>query len=407
MILLYDRVKKPSKEWLIEKIRKSLDNFVGIEYSFTQPIEMRVSEMLTGVRGDVAIDLFGQDNEILEKIAVRIKEILESIPGSSDVYKKANEGIEYFELKFNKKAMGYYGINEKEISRFLKTMVTGVQSGIIQEGMRRIPLMVKGREQMQNSLDAIKNLYYISKDGSGIPLANLVRFVSTQGPVQIEHENSYRKTVVQTNVQGRDLVSFVDEAKAKIEKEIKLPAGYYLSYGGEFENQQRAMKRLAIIIPIALFLVFIMLFVSFGSIRQAVIVMINVPLALIGGFAGLYFSGEYMSVPASVGFIALLGIAVLNGVVLVNYFNYLVKDGYEVEEAVRTGAMRRLRPVLMTAMIAALGLLPLLFATGPGSEIQRPLAIVVINGLISSTILTLVILPILYIITTKKMHTIH
>ncbi len=407
-------VLKPKKEWsvktkdeLIAKIRKSLDKFVGIEYSFTQPIQMRVSEMLTGVRGDLAIDVFGDDNQMLEKIAMQIKNILEKVPGSSDVYKKANEGIEYFELKFNQKALGYYGLSEEEIGLYLKTMITGLQGGIIQEGMRRIPLMVKGKEELQNSLDQIQNLYYVLPDGTNIPIANFVSFASTQGPVQIEHENGYRKTVVQSNVEGRDLVGFVEDVKKRVDEEVKLPTGYYVTYGGEFENQQRAMKRLAIIIPIALFLIFILLFVSFQSIRQAVIVMINVPLALIGGFAGLYFSGEYMSVPASVGFIALLGIAVLNGVVLVNYFNSLVQNGLSVEEAVRQGAMKRLRPVLMTAMIAALGLIPLLFATGPGSEIQRPLAIVVINGLISSTALTLVILPILYIITMRKMHSIH
>jgi cobalt-zinc-cadmium resistance protein CzcA len=202
-------------------------------------------------------------------------------------------------------------------------------------------------------------------------------------------------------VEGRDLVSFVEEVKRTIAEKIKLPAGYYLSYGGEFENQQRAASRLAVIVPLALFLVFVLLFVSFGSLKQAVIVLVNVPLALIGGFVGLYLSGEYLSVPASVGFIALLGIAVLNGVVLVNYFNYLVKNGTPVKEAVMEGAVKRLRPVLMTAIIAAFGLLPLLFATGPGSEIQRPLAIVVINGLISSTLLTLIILPILYLRFTK------
>ncbi len=392
-----------SKEWLIDQIRASLDNFVGIEYGFTQPIEMRVSEMLTGVRGDVAIDIFGEDNEILEKIAIKIKELLESIEGSSDVYKKANEGIEYFELEFNKKAMGYYGVTQEEINLFLKSMITGVQQGVIQEGMKRTPLMIKGDSELQNSLEKIKTLYYILPNGEEIALSNLVNFKTTQGPVQIEHENGYRKTVVQTNVQNRDLVGFVDEVKKRIEQEIKLPTGYYITYGGEFENQQRAMKRLSFIIPIALFLVFILLFVSFGSIIQAVVVMVNVPLALIGGFAGLYFSGEYMSVPASVGFIALLGIAVLNGVVLMNYFNKLVRDGYDVVEAVKVGAMKRLRPVLMTALIAALGLLPLLFATGPGSEIQKPLAIVVINGLISSTVLTLVILPILYILTQKRL----
>ena len=234
------------------------------------------------------------------------------------------------------------------------------------------------------------------ENGQSIPLNKLVKFKIKNGAVQIEHENGYRKTVVQSNVEGRDLVSFVEEAKAKISKEIKLPAGYYLSYGGEFENQQRASKRLKIIVPIALFLVFILLFVSFDSLIQATIVFMNVPLALIGGFAGLYFSGEYISVPASVGFIALLGIAMLNGVVMINYFNQLVKNGYKVADAVVEGSIKRLRPVLMTALIASFGLIPLMFATGPGSEIQRPLAIVVINGLISSTLLTLIILPILY-----------
>jgi len=394
--------REPSKAFVIEEIRKVLDEFVGIEYGFTQPIEMRVSEMLTGVRGDLAIDIFGSDNDQLEKIAVEIKSILESISGSSDVYKKANEGVEYFELEFDKKTMAYYDINQQELNDFLKVMVTGVQAGIIQEGMRRIDLMVKGDENLQNSLDKIQKLYYPLENGNAVPISNFVKFISNAGPVQIEHEQGYRKTIVQTNVEGRDLVSFVEEAKIKITNEVKLPAGYYLTYGGEFENQQRAAARLAIIVPLALFLVFILLFVSFGSLTQASIVLINVPLALIGGFIGLYLSGEYMSVPASVGFIALLGIAVLNGVVLVNYFNYLIKNGSELKDAVIEGSIKRLRPVLMTATIAAFGLLPLLFATGPGSEIQRPLAIVVINGLISSTLLTLIILPILYLKFSKR-----
>ncbi len=389
--------REPSKEFVMNEIRKVLDQFVGIEYGFTQPIEMRVSEMLTGVRGDLAIDIFGSDNVKLEEIAQQIKTILETITGSSDVYKKANEGVEYFELKFDKKAMAYYGITQQQINDFLKVMVTGVQAGIIQEDMRRINLMVKGDPNLQNSLDRITKLYYPLDDGRSVALSNFVKFISSAGPVQIEHENGYRKTIVQTNVEGRDLVSFVEEAKAKIDKEVSLPAGYYLAYGGEFENQQRAAARLALIVPLALVLVFLLLFVSFGSLLQATIVLINVPLALIGGFAGLYFSGEYISVPASVGFIALLGIAVLNGVVLVNYFNYLIKQGYELKDAVLTGSIKRFRPVLMTATIAAFGLLPLLFATGPGSEIQRPLAIVVINGLISSTLLTLIVLPILYL----------
>ena len=391
-----------SKEWLKNQIRESLDDMVGVEYVFTQPIEMRVSEMLTGVRGDLAIDIFGDNHDELERVASEIKTVLEQVKGSSDVYKKSNEGIEYFELSFNQQALGYYGLNEREIATFMKTMVTGVQVGIVQEGMRRIKLMVKGEDIMHNSLSALESLYYVLKDGTSISLANLITFKKTTGPVQIEHENGYRKTVVQSNVQGRDLVGFVEDAKAQIEQKVQMPAGYYVTYGGEFENQQRAAKKLMIIVPIALFLIFILLFVSFNSITQALLVLINIPLALIGGFAGLYISGEYLSVPASVGFIALLGIAVLNGVVLVNYFNYLVQNGYKVIDAVREGTIKRFRPVLMTATIAAFGLLPLLFATGPGSEIQKPLAIVVINGLISSTILTLIVLPLLYLKFTKQ-----
>ena len=394
--------REPSKEFVIEEIRKVLDEFVGIEYGFTQPIEMRVSEMLTGVRGDLAIAIFGSDKAVLEEIAVKVKTLLEKIPGSSDVYKKANEGVGYFELKFDKKAMAYYEISQEELNNFLKVMISGVDIGIIQEGMRRIPLTVKGDSTLQNSLDKIKKLYYPLADGKSVPLSNFVKFISSNGPVQIEHEHGYRKTIVQSNVEGRDLVGFVEEVQTKIESEVKLPAGYYVEYGGEFKNQQRAAARLGIIVPLALFMVFILLFVSFNSLRQAVMVLVNVPLALIGGFIGLYLSGEYMSVPASVGFIALLGIAVLNGVVLVNYFNYLMMQGFSLKEAVVEGSTRRLRPVLMTAIIAALGLLPLLFATGPGSEIQRPLAIVVINGLMSSTILTLIILPILYLKFSKK-----
>jgi len=394
--------REPSKEFVVDEIRKVLDDFVGIEYGFTQPIEMRVSEMLTGVRGDLAIDIFGSDNDELEKIAVEIKGVLEKIKGSSDVYKKANEGVAYFELHFDRKAMAYHGITQQQIGDYLKVMVTGVSAGVIQEGMRRIDLMVKGDSDIQNSLEKLSYLYYPLEDGTSVPLSNFVKFIPNSGPVQIEHENGYRKTIVQTNVEGRDLVGFVEEAKTTIQKQVKLPAGYYLNFGGEFENQQRAAARLMLIVPIALFLVFVLLFVSFGSLIQAIMVLINVPLALIGGFAGLYFSGEYLSVPASVGFIALLGIAVLNGVVLVNYFNYLVQQGYELSKAVVEGSIKRLRPVLMTATIAAFGLLPLLFATGPGSEIQRPLAIVVINGLISSTLLTLIILPILYLKFSKR-----
>ncbi|MCH9812861.1 MAG: CusA/CzcA family heavy metal efflux RND transporter [Epsilonproteobacteria bacterium] len=389
--------KEPSKEWLKGKIRETLESFPGIEFVFTQPIEMRVSEMLTGVRGDLAIDIFGSDHQELEHIASEIKLLLEDITGSTDVYKKANEGVAYYEIHFKQHQLGYYNVSEKEINHYLSTLISGSKIGIVQEEMRRIDLVIKGEKTLQNSITALKDLYYLLPDGKSIPLENLVTFKPSQGPIQIEHENGYRKTVVQSNVTGRDLVGFVQEAQEKIAQKITLPPGYYISYGGEFENQQRAASKLTLIIPVALFLIFILLFISFGSITQAILVLVNIPLALIGGFIGLYLSGEYLSVPASVGFIALLGIAVLNGVVLVNYFNYLIAQGYALKEAVIQGTIKRFRPVVMTASIAALGLAPLLFASGVGSEIQKPLAIVVINGLISSTLLTLIILPILYL----------
>jgi len=395
---------KPKEEWrvqdkafIIDEIRKVLDEFKGLNYSFTQPIEMRVSEMLTGVRGDLAIDIFGSNNSEIEKIAVEIKTVLESIKGSSDVYKKANDGVEYFELHFNKEMMGNYGVTQDELSGFIKSMVSGESVGVIGEEMKRIDMVIKGDKHFATSLEKIQTLRYPLANKQTIPLSQLVSFVSTNGAVGIEHENGYRKSVVQTNIQGRDLVGFVDEAKAQIAQKVKLPAGYYLTYGGEFENQQRATAKLAFIVPIALALIFILLFFSFGSLTQAGVVLINVPLALIGGFLGLYFSGEYFSVPAMVGFIALLGIAVLNGVVLVNYFNELVANGENQYDAVVQGSLKRLRPVLMTAIITMLGLIPLLLSSGVGSEIQKPLAIVVINGLISSTLLTLIVLPILYL----------
>ncbi|CAA6811935.1 MAG: Cobalt-zinc-cadmium resistance protein CzcA; Cation efflux system protein CusA, partial [uncultured Sulfurovum sp.] len=396
-------IMKPQKQWqsasraeIVEKIRTVIEEMGGMEGVFTQPIEMRVSEMITGVRGDLAIDVFGSDAHELEKIANEIKSVLEATQGSSDVFKKANDGVAYFELSFNQKNMGYYGVQQDEVNEFLNSMITGSKVGIIQEGMRRIDLVVKGEARYRNSLEKIRELYYPLANGESVALSKLINFKQSSGPVQIEHENGYRKTVVQSNVEGRDLVGFVDEVKEKIAKELTLPAGYYLSYGGEFENQKRASDRLFIIVPIALFLVFMLLFVSFGSLLQATMVFMNVPLALIGGFAGLYFSGEYMSVPASVGFIALIGIAMLNGIVMMNYFNHLVHKGMAVKEVIVEGAVKRLRPVLMTALSTSFGLIPLLYATGPGSEIQRPLAIVVINGLGSSTILTLIILPILY-----------
>lgn len=385
-----------SNEWLLDEFRRVLDEFVGIEYGFTQPIAMRISEMLSGSRGDIVVNIYGEDSSKLEQIAKEIYKITQGVEGSSDVYKKANEGVAYWEVDFKDAAMSRYGVTRAELSAYLQASVNGVKIGIIQEDLRRIPLMIKGDSELQASMEKNKNLQYLLKDGTGVEINELVSFKMTQGPVQIDHENSMRKSLVQTNVLGRDLVGFVDELSTKINAEIQLPQGYFVEYAGEYQNQQRAAARLAFIVPLSIGLVFILLVMTFKSSLQAFLVLLNIPFALIGGVFGLYYTGEYMSVPATVGFIALMGIAVLNGVVMLNYFNYLrgsIKDSLEL---VKVGALRRLRPVLMTAFIAALGLIPMLFATGPGSEIQKPLAIVIINGLISSTFLTLVLLPILY-----------
>ena len=301
----------PSNEWLLDEFRRVLDEFVGIEYGFTQPIAMRVSEMISGSRGDIVVNIFGGDAKKLDDIAKEVAKITQDVKGSSDVYKKANEGVAYWEINFKDSAMARYAISRSELSAYLQASVNGVEVGIVQEELRRIPLMIKGDSEFQTSMNKNKNLQYILEDGRGIPLDELVEFKMTLGPVGIDHENSMRKSLVLTNVVGRDLVGFVDELSSKISENIKLPQGYFIEYAGEYQNQQRAAARLSFVVPLSIGLVFILLLMTFKSTLQASLVLLNIPFALIGGVFGLYFTGEYMSVPASVGFIALMGIAVL------------------------------------------------------------------------------------------------
>jgi len=396
-------VLKPQAEWrmqdktaLIDEIRKVMENFPGIEFSFTQPIAMRVSEMLTGSRGDVAIKIFGGDIDQLSTIAEKMVSVIKGIKGSEDAYTVKNNGVQYYRVAIDRLAAGRLGLSVDDISSTLRTQVEGRQLGTVIEEGRRTPLLLRGAADVQQSPALFAALTLPLPNGHSVPLSVIAKLERTDGPVKIDRENGARMAVVQTNVRNRDLVSFVEEAKAAVAREIPLPTGYYLTWGGQFENQQRAAARLAVVVPIALGLIFMLLFATFGSVRQAALVLTNVPFALIGGVFALWVSGEYMSVPASVGFIALLGIAVLNGIVMVSYFNQLHSEGMEITRVVTEGAKRRLRPVLMTASITAFGLLPLLFAHGPGSEIQKPLAIVVTGGLLSSTLLTLIMLPILY-----------
>lgn len=388
--------RTPDKEWLQEQIRKVLETFPGVAYNFTQPIDMRVSEMLTGSRGDVAIKLFGSDLNTLNGFAQQIATLLEKIPGATDVYTQQNDGVQYLKAEIDRAAAGRFGLTVDDIAALLRTQLEGETIGTIQQEGRRIPLQLRGAAELRNAPTALQQIRLTLADGREISLDQVAKLVRTDGPVGIKRENAARFVSIQSNVSGRDLVSFVEEAQQAVAAQVKLPAGYSVTWGGQFENQQRAAQRLMVVVPLALLLIGLLLFLTFRDLRQTVLVMANVPLALIGGIFSLGISGQYLSVPASVGFIALLGIAVLNGVVLVTFFNQLHQQGFRGTAVVREGALRRLRPVLMTASIATWGLVPLLFATGPGSEIQKPLATVVIGGLVSSTTLTLILLPLLY-----------
>ncbi|WP_093426828.1 efflux RND transporter permease subunit [Thiohalospira halophila] len=394
---------RPRSEWevatkaaLLDRLRAVLNGFPGVAYAFTQPIEMRVSEMLTGVRGDVAVKLFGPELSVLNAKSAAIAETLKGIRGSQDVYYTDNSGLQYLEVEVDRQAAGRFGLSVAELSARLRAQLEGAEVGTVYEGRRRIPLTIRGGPEVRRSPAAIGNLRLTLSSGKQVPVSALADVRRTEGPVKVNREGGSRLSVVRSNVSGRDLVSFVQEARLTVSEQVDLPQGYRVAWGGEFENQQRAAQRLSIVVPVAIGLIFVLLFTTFRSVRQAVLVLLNVPFALIGGVFALGVTGAYLSVPASVGFIALLGIAVLNGVVMVTYFNQLHALGLPMARVVEEGARRRLRPVMMTASIAALGLVPLLFASGPGSSVQKPLAIVVIGGLVTSTLLTLFLLPVLY-----------
>ncbi|WP_180339039.1 efflux RND transporter permease subunit [Helicobacter pylori] len=399
----------PKKEWsvktkdeLLEKIMDSLKDFKGINFSFTQPIEMRISEMLTGVRGDLAVKIFGDDIGELNELSFQIAQALKGIKGSSEVLTTLNEGVNYLYVTPNKEAMADVGITSDEFSKFLKSALEGLVVDVIPTGISRTPVMIRQESDFASSITKIKSLALTSKYGVLVPITSIAKIEEVDGPVSIVHENSMRMSVVRSNVVGRDLNSFVEEAKKVIAQNIKLPPSYYITYGGQFENQQRANKRLSTVIPLSILAIFFILFFTFKSIPLALLILLNIPFAVTGGLIALFVVGEYISVPASVGFIALFGIAVLNGVVMIGYFKELLLQGKSVEECVLLGAKRRLRPVLMTACIAGLGLLPLLFSHSVGSEVQKPLAIVVLGGLVTSSALTLLLLPPMFMLIAKK-----
>ncbi|TAN63183.1 efflux RND transporter permease subunit [bacterium] len=385
-----------TKEKLVEKIRKELEKIPGIGLNVTQPIALKVDELISGVKSQVAIKVFGDDMDVLNEKAGSIAKVMATVKGVTDLRVEQTAGQPYITVDIDRRKIARYGINIADIQEIIETAIGGKVATDVFEGDRRFSVFLRFPEEKRNSVEAIGNIFVKASNGANIPLSTLARVYMSEGPAQISRENSKRRIVIESNVEGRDIGGFVKEVQEKIAGEVKLPAGYYVVWGGAFENQQRAMKRLSLIVPLTIALIFFLLFSTFNSVKYATLIILNLPFALIGGIFGLLISGQYLSVPASVGFIALFGVAVLNGMVLVSYINTLREEGLGLEEAIVTGCEKRLRPVLMTALVAILGLVPMLFATGPGSEIQKPLATVVVGGLITSTILTLMVLPALY-----------
>lgn len=382
---------------LITRMKAKLESGVPqAVFSFSQPVELRTSELIAGVRSDVAIKVFGDDMDELRKTAEQISKVVSKVKGAADVKVEQVSGLPQMIVIPNRDAIARYGINVEDVNNVVQSIVAGKNAGVVYEGEKRFDLTVRLNEETGNDLNQIKNLLISAPNGARIPLSEIASIKVQDGPAQISREDRRRRIVVELNVRGRDLGSFVQEAQEKIDKNIKLPTGYYVTWGGQFENLRRATNMLLLVVPIALVSIFVLLFMTFGSFNQALLIFTGIPFAIVGGIFALAARGMPFSISAGIGFIALSGVAVLNGVVLVSYINKL-KPKMETELAVREGAMTRLRPVLMTALVASLGFVPMAFSSSAGAEVQRPLATVVIGGLLSSSVLTLLLLPDLYL----------
>jgi heavy metal efflux system protein len=391
-----ERPRDLTQEKIADQVRDKLTHIPGINLVMSQPISDRVDEMVTGVRADVAVKLFGDDLDTLIAKAREIAKVASTIRGTQDTRVDRVGGQQYLVIDIDRSAIARYGLNASDVNETIEMAIAGKSATEIYEGERRFQAVVRLPANYRSNIDDIKQIMVSSPSGPQVPLVDLASIRVLEGPSQINRDMAKRRIVVGINVQGRDLGGYVAELQRTVNEKVELPSGYFIQWGGQFQNMQRAMRHLTIIVPITIGAIFFLLFLLFHSVRFAALIIIVLPLASIGGIFGLFFTGEYLSVPASVGFIALWGIAVLNGVVLVSYIRKLREDGASQQEAVLKGTRLRFRPVMMTATVAALGLVPFLFARGPGSEIQRPLAIVVIGGLVTSTLLTLIVVPCLY-----------
>ncbi len=394
----------PREQWpegwtqddIAEAMREKLAVLPGVQVVMAQPISDRVDEMVTGVRSDVAVKVFGDDLDTLKAKAEEIARVAGAVPGARDIRVERVTGQQYLNIDIDRQALARHGLNVAEVNDMIETAIGGKVATDLYEGERRFGVLLRYPEMYRDNIEGIRNLQLVSPSGARVPLEDVATIEVIDGPAQVSRENAKRRIVVGVNVQERDLGGFVADLQAAVGDKVSLPEGYYLEWGGQFQNMDRAMKHLMIIIPATVAAIFFLLFLLFKSVRMATLIMLVLPFASIGGVLALLVTGEYLSVPASVGFIALWGIAVLNGVVLISYARSLRDEGLSQVEAITRACQQRFRPVMMTATVAMLGLIPFLFATGPGSEVQKPLAIVVIGGLITSTLLTLVVLPTLY-----------
>lgn len=388
-----------TKEELVEQMREVVEKVPGFGVSFTQPIRMRMNEMIEGVgiRADLGIKLFGDDMDVLAAKGAEIARVVGSVRGAADVSVETTEGLPVLNLTIRRGQIARYGINVADVQQVIEAAVGGAEAGNIVQGNSRFELVVRLAEKYRSDPQAIGRILVPAPGGQQLPLAQLADIESVEGPVQISRENAHRRVVIQANVRGRDLGGFVEEARKKIDTGLKLPTGYYLEYGGTYEKLQSGRARLMIVVPVTFFLIFLLLFTTFNSLRQAALVFTGIPFAITGGILALFFRGMHFSMSAGIGFIALFGVAVLNGVVLVSFINHLRERGAPVREAVVQSCLVRLRSVLMTGAAPSIGFIPMALAHGAGAEVQKPLATVVIGGLITSTLLTLLVLPTLYL----------
>jgi heavy metal efflux system protein len=386
-----------TKEELVEKMQKELSTIPGIGLTFTQPIELRFNELLSGARGDIAIKIFGDDLSVLTTKGNEILKVMSTVNGAEDLSVQQLEGLPQLQIKIDRDKIALYGINVDDVNDVIETALAGKESGVVFEGDRKFDIIVRYDDEYKRDLNSVKNILVAAPSGIKIPLSQLADIDVKEGPAEITRDNSKRRIVVQSNVRGRDIGSFVEELKSKVSANVQMPPGYIVEYGGQFKNLESASNRLLIAVPVALLFIFALLFVAFNSIKQGLLVFSGIPFAIVGGIIALLARGMPFSISAGVGFIALFGVAVLNGIVMIAYFNKLEEEGVtNIHDRIIKGTGARLRPILMTALVASLGFIPMAISQGAGAEVQRPLATVVVGGLISSTILTLIVLPVLY-----------